>query len=103
MASVSFLPEAERPPIDKALEDAAKAAGETDKLLRLRLQPDLYNFQKGAYGAWHGLSWTLDLDDVEEGRRLREGLQDFFRLFATDQAVLLEGLRAMIVEGPARE
>lgn len=95
MAIVSFSPEAERPPLDQSLEQVAEAATGRGKALRFRVQPELYDYEKQRYNAWQGLIWSVDLEDVEEGRLLREGLTSFFRLFGRSpesQAQLLKEL-----------
>ena len=96
MATVNFAPEQERPPLDRALEEAADRSLIREKPVRIRVQPDLYDYEQRAYQAWNGLSWILEITDVEEGRRLREGLQHFFKLFGQSEAAqgeLLASLR----------
>lgn len=91
MAKVSFLPDKVAPPIDAALTELGAQAVLADRPLRLRLQPDLYSVDRQAYLAWAGLTWTLDLDDVEEGKRFREALGKFMAAFgdAEKQAKLI--------------
>lgn len=84
MAIVVLTHEIERPPIDGPLEQAALAAQKASKALRLRVQPDLYDPDKNRYTSWTGLTWMVDLEDVAEGRKLREALTLFFRLFGED-------------------
>lgn len=87
-----------RNPVDQRLEELGAVASISGKPLRVRVQPDIYNSENGNYSVWAGLSWTVDLDGVEEGRKLREGLTDFFQLFGTSpqsQEAVLLNLRAM--------
>lgn len=81
MAKVSFLPEAAPPPIDQKLEEVAAQAALASREIRLRLQPDLYNYDRSRYDSWNGLTWTLELDGVEEGRQFREALMKFMAGF----------------------
>lgn len=81
MAKVSFLPEKVAPPIDGKLEEVGAQAVLASRPIRLRLQPDLYNLDRQSYDSWSGLTWTLELDDVEEGRRFREALGTFMAAF----------------------
>jgi len=97
MAQVNFAPDNEKPALDDLLEQFA-AAATAEKPLRLRVQPDLYDVAKTRYTTWPGLVWTVDLEDANEGRRLREGLAQFFRLFGKDgdtQALLLDTLAGL--------
>lgn len=99
MATVNFAPESERPPLDRSLEENAQAAAALGKPVRIRLQPDLYDHAKASYQVWAGLTWSIEVGDVEEGRKLREGLTNFFRAFGaglqeqTRVLEMLEGLR----------
>lgn len=98
MAKVSFAPEAEKPNLDERLAQVAQSAAAIDRPIRLRVQPDLYDDAEKKYLTWTGLSWSVELESVEEGQRLREGLARFFRLFGHDaetQAALLEMLATM--------
>lgn len=81
MGKVTFSPERQPPPIDQRLQQAAGQAVLMDRPIRLRLQPDLWDYDKGNYSAWSGLSWVLELDDVEEGRRARQALQALWAVF----------------------
>jgi len=91
MAQVSFAPDATRPPLDAKLEEVGAQALLIGKPIRLRIQPDLYDPDKRGYYAWAGLTWMLDLDDVEEGRRLREVLTVVMAAFGDErQAKLLK-------------
>ncbi len=98
MAQVSFAPDKTTPPMDEPLEQAAAVALLAGKpIIKLRLQPDLYNFDKRHYSSWAGLTWMLDLESVEEGRRFREGLEWFLKAFGDPEKQkkvleLLEGL-----------
>ena len=93
MASVDFSPEREKPALDLALEQAGTIA--QTKPIRFRVQPDLYDYDRQRYQPWAGLIWTVDLEDVEEGRRLREGLTRFFRLFGRTAEMQAEVLRVL--------
>lgn len=97
MASVSFLPEKSAPPLDAKLEEAGAQALLASRPIRLRLQPNLYSLDKQAYEAWIGLAWTLDLDDIEEGRRFREALGTFMAAFGDPekQGKLLKALEGL--------
>jgi hypothetical protein len=99
MASVDFAPEKERPALDQALEANAAACAQLQKPVRVRLQPDLYEYERKIYSSWLGLTWIVELSDIDEGRRLRQGLQDFFRLFgqsADSQDEMLRELRELV-------
>lgn len=97
MAKVSFAPERVPPPIDQKLEEVASQAALASREIRLRLQPDLYNPDKRGYESWSGLTWTLELNDVDEGRRFREVLGKVMAAFGdeTKQAALLKALEAL--------
>jgi len=83
MASVNFAHD-DRPPVDATLETIGNGASALNKPIRCRFQPDLYDWGKTAYTTWHGLTWTIDVEDVAEGRKLREGLTLFFKAFGGD-------------------
>lgn len=98
MANVSFAPEDKRPSLDGAIESAS----ESGKAIRVRCQPDVYDYEKGNYQTWTGLSWIVECQDVEEGRRLREGLTDFFKAFGGQAAMqerVLNELKRMARRG----
>lgn len=98
MATVNFSADQERPPLDRSLEEAGVEAEGLEKVIRVRLQPDLYLYGAQKYTTWAGLVWTVDCEDIEEGRRLREGLALFFKLFGApgaSQAKLLTTLRKL--------
>lgn len=97
MAKVSFLPDQQPPPIDQALELVGASAALASRPIRIRLQPDLYDIDKRSYYGWVGLTWTLDLEDIEEGRRFREGLGRFMAGFGDPekQAKLLRALEEL--------
>ncbi len=84
MAQVSFAHDA-RPPVDATLESVGNGASTLNKPIRCRFQPDLYDWGRTSYTTWHGLTWTIECQDVAEGRRLREGLTDFFRAFGGNE------------------
>jgi hypothetical protein len=84
VASVSFSHD-DKPPVDRALEEVGEQAEVKRKPIRIRFQPDLYDSSRNAYTTWIGLTWVLELRDVEEGRRLREGLTWFFKVFGADE------------------
>jgi hypothetical protein len=94
MAHVTFLPDKQAPPTDGKLLEIAAQATLASRAIRLRLQPDLYNFDKQNYDSWVGAAWTLDLDDAEEGRKFLAGLASFMRGFgdAEKQGKLLKAL-----------
>lgn len=104
MAVVNFAPEQERPPLDYALEIVAQQCAERGKAIRFRVQPDLYSYEQQTYVAWTGLTWIVEIADVEEGRRMREGLQWLFRLFGTDEAGQVKVLATLqaLAEQPER-
>ncbi len=83
MATVSFTHD-DKPPIDRTLEAMGEAAKAERKPLKVRLQPDLYDQVRATYTAWLGLTWAVELRDVEEGRKLRVGLAHFFKAFGGD-------------------
>lgn len=102
MAKVNSTMDPQPRPVDQRLEELGAVASISGKPLRVRVQPDIYNSENGNYAVWAGLSWTLDLDSVEEGRKLREALTDFFILFGLNpdaQAGLLETLRSLVIMG----
>ncbi len=90
MAKVSYLPDKVAPPVDTKLEEIHAVAVLAGKPIRLRIQPDLYHPERQGYESWAGLAWTLDLDDIEEGRRFREALGRFMAAFAADGATQAE-------------
>lgn len=97
MATVSFLPDKQPPPIDEKLTQIGKEAALADRAIRVRVQPDLYSPDRNNYESWRGLVWTLDLESVDEGKRFRQGLERFIQAFgdpAKQEQVLalLEGL-----------
>lgn len=97
MATVVFTADQTPPPIDARLEETGAVAGVMGKPIRVRIQPDLYDYDGQKYQVWNQLTWTVDLADVAEGRKLREGLTMFFRLFGASpksQVSLLELLKA---------
>lgn len=81
MAKVSFLPDRQAPPLDRKLEELAGVAALAGKPIRLRIQPDIYNYDRQGYDAWLGLTWTLEVDDADEGRVFRAALGRFMGLF----------------------
>lgn len=81
MAHVQFTHDAPVEPIDASLEAAGSAAVNVGRPIRCRLQPYLYDWPNANFGAWRGLTWTIECQDVGEGRRLREGLASFFKAF----------------------
>jgi hypothetical protein len=83
MAQVTFAHD-DRPPVDATLEGIGNGASTLNKPIRCRFQPDLYDWARTSYTAWHGLTWTIDVVDVPEGRVLREALTLFFRAFGGD-------------------
>lgn len=96
MASVSSAATDEKPPIDKRLEALGAIAAAAGKPIRVRIQPDIYDYQNQANQTWLGLIWMIELEDVEEGRKLREGLTWFFQKFgqsAESQKKLLAWLK----------
>ncbi len=92
MAQVNWSQD-EKPPIDAVLETLAEAY--PDRALKIRVQPTIYDYETRTYKTWTELSWVLEMDDVDEARRMREGLQDFFVGFGTaeKQAGLLADLK----------
>lgn len=97
MAKVSFAPEKAAPPLDAKLEEIGAQAVLAARPIRLRLQPDLYDSDRKGYQSWVGLTWTLDLDSIDEGRLFREALGKFMAAFGDEgkQAkvvAMLEGL-----------
>lgn len=98
MATVVFTADQTPPPIDARLEETGAVAGVLGKPIRVRIQPDLYDYDGQKYQVWNQLTWTVDLADVAEGRKLREGLTDFFALFGkspSSQLRLLSELRSV--------
>ena len=101
MAHVSFAPD-ERPTVDAALDLIGEGAAPLQKPIKVRIQPDLYDWGRTRYTAWH--SWAVECQDVAEGRRLREGLTSFFAAFGgseKQQRRLLQDLSRM-AEGVRR-
>lgn len=94
MATVTFT--AAPPPIDTVLDQLALDAAAAQKPIRIRLQPDVYEYSTRLFKTWTGLVWFVECEDVEEGRRLREGLADFFKAFGTKrQEKLLKVLQGL--------
>ena len=84
-----------RPPIDESLEKIGAGAAASNRPIRVRVAPDLYDYDKQGYNSWHGLSWSVEVMDVEEGRRLRKGLGDFLKAFGhspKSQAAVLKAV-----------
>lgn len=102
MAIVHFVPEETRPPLDARLEELGAAAGALGKPIRIRLQPDIYDYESQRNQKWYGLIWTVELQDIEEGRRLREGLTEFFKKFGESEASQ-RGLLKWLKNGKARK
>lgn len=97
MATVNYAPD-DKLPIDQ-LVDTLIVEG---KPLRVRVQPDIYNHVGGVYKTWNGVSWTIECEDAEEVKRLREGLADFFKAFGGDgkkQGQVLRELKRMAGRG----
>lgn len=97
MASVSFAHD-QRPPVDQSLEQVGNGASALNKPIRCRLNPDLYEWGGTHYVSWSGLSWIVELQDVSEGRRLRQALTAFFQVFGASekkQAKLITELQKM--------
>jgi hypothetical protein len=84
MAQTAFTHDS-RPSMDASLEEASISAATLEKPIRVRLQPALYSYDKRDYQAWAGLTWLVDVADVEEGRRLRQGLADFVCAFGGNE------------------
>ena len=66
--------------LDQSLEEAAgEKPGEP---IRIRVQPAILRNRKGSntpsYHAWKRLHYTLEVNDVAEGRSFREALSAFF-------------------------
>lgn len=100
MAIVVFTADQTPPPIDARLEETGAVAGVMGKPIRVRIQPDLYDYEGQKYQVWNQLTWTVDLADVAEGRKLREGLTMFFKQFGRSpeaQAILLASLHTDVV------
>lgn len=81
MAKVSFQSDRVAPPTDAKIEEIGVIALATGRPIKLRIQPDLYNADKQRYDSWSGANWTLELDDVEEGKRFLDGLEAYMRAF----------------------
>ena len=97
MATVSFT--AAPPPIDTPLEEFGGQALKEGKPIRIRLQPDVYSPKDTNYKTWQGVVWIVEVPDLDEGRRLREGLTHFFKVFGSKrQARLLGQLRTLAGE-----
>ena len=94
MAHMTFAHDL-KPSMDAPLEAIAEAATVLNKPIKVRVQPDLYDWGAVRYGTWLGLAWTMECQDVEEGRRLREGLTMFFRLFGGEAKVQERLLREL--------
>jgi hypothetical protein len=80
MAHVTFAYDP-KPSMDATLDAIGNGAAALQKPIRCRFQPDLYDWGRTSYTSWHGLTWTIECQDVAEGRRLREGLTSFFQVF----------------------
>jgi hypothetical protein len=81
MAHTAYSHDEKPAKVDAPLEEIGNAASALEKPIRVRLAPDLYNWTTREYRAWYGLAWSCDLQDVAEGKRLREGLENFFTCF----------------------
>jgi hypothetical protein len=94
MASTAFTHDS-RPSMDASLEEVSLGAATLEKPIRVRLQPAVYSYEKRDYQAWAGLTWLVDVQDVEEGRRLRQGLADFICAFGGSEKVQIRLLEAV--------
>ena len=81
MATVSYVADRVAPSSDRKLDEIAAMAVLTARAIKLRLQPDLYNFDKQHYDSWTGAAWTLDLEDAAEARKFLEGLRCYMAAF----------------------
>ncbi len=99
MAQTDFTRDAPpKPPIDAPIEQVGNYAATLEKPIRLRVQPDLYNWKAHTYQAWYGLTWYINVADVTEGRKLRKALTDFFVVFGgseKQQAKLIQALQQL--------
>lgn len=68
---------------DSILQDLADAA---TSAIRIRVQPQVYDFAKGQYASWSGVSWTIVCANEQEAKQLREGLKAFFRAWESSPA-----------------
>jgi hypothetical protein len=84
MAHTAFTHD-EKPSMDAPLEVVGNGASALEKPIRIRLQPDLYNWETRTYEAWYGLTWKVEVQDVAEGRRLRQALADLFTAFGGNE------------------
>lgn len=107
MATVTFTQDRTPPPVDERLEHYGAQALLLDKPIKLRFQPDFYDYARGSYTGWTGVSWGVDLEGVEEGRRMREALAALFKVLAQGEAsqvkviMALEGWVVPLVEPSA--
>ena len=84
MAHVNYTYDAP-PSIDGPLERTGDEASGLEKRIRIRIQPDLYSWESRNYHSWIGLTWMIEVQDVAEGRRFREGLAAFMVCFGGNQ------------------
>lgn len=102
MAKVTYAADALVPrSLDYTIEEMAEQLDLRVKPLRLRVQPDVYDVRLARYTSWAGVIWSIDVDTVDEGRKLREGLTLFFRRFGEGAAMqdwLLQVLREVAGE-----
>jgi hypothetical protein len=101
MATLNFSQDDRLHAVDGTLEEIGDGASALGKHLKCRVQPWLYDWRVRNYTSWSGLAWTLELEDVAEGRRLRQALTYVFAAFAGDakrQKKLLQELKAWAAE-----
>ena len=68
--------------VDDFLRDLAEAAKEKESAIRVRLQPQLYHPKvgdkgSGSYRSWRLLTWTLEMENLDELIAFRGSLTHF--------------------------
>ncbi len=68
--------------VDDFLRDLAEAAKEKESAIRVRLQPQLYHPKmgkkgSGSYRSWRLLTWTLEMENLDEVLAFRGSLTHF--------------------------
>ena len=86
------------PPVsgENVVEDLLKAS---DRPVRIRLQPTIYDAERKAYRAWAGASWGVTVDSLEEALEVRDLLEAVLRAAAIRGPKLVHELVVKAVTG----
>lgn len=78
---VSITPELEG--VDPKLYSLAR---DRNANVLIRLQPEVYNYDSGAYHAWKKRSWIVEVVDEAEAKQFLEALEQFFTVWGKARA-----------------